>query len=255
MRQRVQTLLTHVPTTSLGLRTSLVGRIIFVVAATTSSLTLLYQQPLAWHSQFFYVVAYGLGIIIFGAGRVLKRRPVQMLLLACTLIALVNSIWPVESARMDWNSRMSFGASRGLTYAALAYATLLVASITRPSDIARLASHFTANPRALCLIAIPFSTFTLLIGAFKDMLVAGSARLSRLSGVRKAHSLVIDVAAALLASTLTRSLHLYQTAYAFPQTEPSGRQKDLLSDSPLLSCPDLFFIALLSPGWMAGLMI
>ncbi len=253
--RRVQTLLSYLPPHSTGLTTSLVGRLIYLLTTTALALVLLHTRPVAYEPHLGFLLAYLCGIYAVGAARILLRRATIMLLFACTMIAIVNAALPALSASLDLDTRLRFGLTRGLAFASLSFATLFVASITRPSDCARFVNRFSSNPSLLCLIAIPFAAFGLLIASYKDTILVNRARLRALRWHIQLHRLVIDVASSLLATVLTRSLYLYQTAYAFPKTATKILPSNLLRYAPFISLSDLLFVMLVVPGILVAILL
>lgn len=251
----IRTLLTYVPPDSLGLATSALGRVLFLTFATGLALYLLHRRPCDYLQHLVSLVAYAAAIVACGAHRFLKTRPVLMLLVTCSVLGIVNIFLTPDWVAAEKFARMRYGAARALAYAQLSFATLFVGCMTRPSDPARLVSWLSKNPRVLLVIAIPFSTFGLLATTYKDIVSATRARLSHMRWRRRYRSLVVSVAACLLAVALERALYLYQSSSAFSEADRVAGRSRVLCPARLLVWHDLLLLGLLVPGLVSSLIL
>ena len=245
---KVHTLLEHVPENSFGLKTSLVGKIIFLLATTTFTVILLKVRPYFYFPHLFMLATYSLAMLVFGANNLIRSRRVTMLLAACFLIGIVNFLLSPEWVLDDWVVRAKYGLTRGSAYAALSFASLLVATLTRPSDPVRLVARFTSNPNILFLVAIPFAIFGLLASVYGDILMASRVRFRTYKQPKKLYYMVLSVAAGLLSVALNRTLYLSQSSGTFDTPSSETPRRKLLGQLPIVSAWDLLFIIVLLPG-------
>jgi hypothetical protein len=249
---KIPTLLTYLPAGSIGLKTTLVGRAAFLLGATVLALWLLRRSPLGYLPHVLDLATYSAAIVGVGGRPVLTSRPVLMVVITCCLLGVVNCLLAPASAARSPVDHMAYGAARASAYASLSFCTLLVASATRPSDLARIAGRFSTNVSILVLLAVPFATFQLLATTYSDILGSCSARSSGVRQPGRAYQQVVDAAGGLFAVALLRALYLSQVSYTFQAAGTPGARK-LLPASALVSWVDLLVSILLIPGCTAAL--
>lgn len=248
---KVRTLLAHVPRHSLGLRTTLLGRMVFLCVSTSISVTLLRYFPSTFLPHLLLLLASCSAICLAGAAHLLIGRPVIMLSVTCCFLGAINYLFTPAFVGHETNVRICFALARATAFGSLSLSTLLVGAITRPSDISRLANRFTQNVYTLMLLAVPFATFDFLATTFQDILTAASARSRKLAYARRVHARIVDAGSALLATALTRSLYLYQTSYSLDAPRAMTRRCFLLDRYPLFRPGDLVLLLILAPGSIA----
>jgi hypothetical protein len=250
---RVRTLLAHVPINSLGLKTTLLGRLVFLCVSTSITILLLRQFPLNFLPHFLLLLSCSIAVCLIGAARLLVTRPVLMLFSTCCLLGIVNLVLAPDSAGQQFQSRISYGGTRAAAFASLSFCTLLVGAITRPSDFSRLTNRFTPSAHITILLAVPFTTFDFLATTFQDILTVGNARCSKLPYVKRLHKRVIDAGSSLLATALIRALYLYQGSCALETPRRASQRYYLLDRYPLLRIGDIFLLLVFLPESIAPL--
>ena len=245
---KVRTLLIYLPTSSLGLKTSLIGRTLFLCGATSYSLVLLHKEPFNYFPHLIFLLVYILSLCGFGGMRFLLKKPVLMLFLACILITIVNIFLHPSFVTNNFIPRMQYGATRGLAYASLAFATLLIAIITRPSDLSRLLGRLSKNPRLIMISSIPFTIFSFLATTLHDILTANNFRIYQVRMIKRVFFIVVNTASAFLAIALNRSLFLFQATHGWKYPPENKRTIPLICNGNILSLFDIVFIIILLPG-------
>lgn len=243
---RIRTLLDFLPTGSMGLATSVCGRLGFLLLADALVLISLRSHPLsvAPHALLFATAVSAMWCS--GVRNFLSGRSPRMLLLACLFVGTINAALPPANIPATLDSAIAYGSARMFAFAAMAFSTLLVASITRPSDFARLALRLRVSWFPFLLAAIPFATLDAVASRFRDTLLIVGARYAPLPFAIR--SRVVDIGASVFASTLQMSLHHYQLGVvARPLTWRPGDVSHRLTPSPLLTWHDLLFLLLVMP--------
>lgn len=246
-RFHVCTLLGHVPETSLGLKTSFFGKIFFVASSTCITLSLLKREPKFFLCHMILFCISYIAIFFWGARKLLFCRPVFMLILACGMIALVNFLFHPEGIDESPLGRLKYGLTRGFAFASLSFSTLLIASITRPSDPARFLSLFSSNKYLIILTAIPFATFHSISILFHDILLANQARNICSNRLMRIYSNVLGISAGLLAIMLNRANYLHQSVLILSKS--NDERSRLLTVEKVLSVYDILFLVMVSPGF------
>lgn len=251
----VPTLLDYLPTNSLGLSTSLIGRSIFVIFATVNSLALLRLQPLNFLPHALLFISAIIAIWIFGSRFFLRRRATFMLLVACSFIGTINGFFPNHVGSDGAIPQIEFGLTRGFAFAGLSFSTLLAAVLTRPSDLARLLLRFLPSWYGFLLGAIPFASINRLASQFSDIVLTARARNARMPGHASIRLLVVNVSAALLATTLRLSLHLYHVGMtARPHIHQGAYFRENVH-APIVTKSDLLLALVLVPNFCAAYII
>ena len=245
---KVRTLLGYVRSNHWALRTTPLGRAIFLALATALILYALRASPSSYLPQLAFFCAFGAAMPLLGVRHILCSRPVFMLLATCCVVGVVNALLPPENVNSSMVTRATFGIGRGVSYAALSFGTLTVAAITRPSDMSRFAARFTSRPWVLLILAIPFTCFSVLAQSFSDLRRVNSVRYAHLGILRRTHDVVIGMATGLLAMALCRAMLLYQAAHILLLPSASGAPTCILARRPLLSLEDLALLIPLVPG-------
>lgn len=250
---RVRTLLDFLPARSLGLHTSVPGRITFLLGSSTMALVLMRSRPMSFVPQGLLVLSALALMWSFGARRFLRSRASFMLLCACVFIGIVNAVFP-ESYAHTAPSAVSYGLTRTLAFAGMAYSTLLVAAITRPSDIARFGLRCRFPWYPFLLAAIPFASLDALANRYRDILLVVRARYAP-SGLAL-RATVVDAAASLFSTTLHLAIHHHQLGVVsrpIPWSPASTCAQ--MSATPLVAWQDAAFVAALTPSvigaWLA----
>ncbi len=248
----VPTLLDYLPTDSLGLSTSLIGRFFFIVITTANSLFLLRVQPLTFIPHALLLISAVIAIRGFGSRFLLYRRATLMLLISCSFIGMINGFFLNNLDSNDVTSRIAFGLTRGFAFAGLSFSTLLVAVLTRPSDPARLVLRFLPSWYGFLLSAIPFASLNQLPSQFSDILLSVRERDTRLRGHTGIRLLVVNVSAALLATTLRLSSYLYNVGIL---AKPHFHNSSYLTENihaPVLAKADFLLLLVLIPSFWAA---
>src|SRR5260370_12929261 len=130
----------------------------FLLVSSTITLVAIKNFPLKFTPHCIAFLVYCFSLWFVGARRTLFSRTTLMLILMCGIIGLVNFLLPppIITNVID---RVHYAATRSSAYASLAFATILVASMTRPSDFARLTTRVSPKRYPFLLAAIPFATF------------------------------------------------------------------------------------------------
>lgn len=252
---RIRTLGGEAPTNSVGLKTSVAGRVLFVGFATALHLAWLAQCPMAAAPHLVAMAAYAVGAAMFGTAGMFVKRPTRMLLETCVLLGVVNALIPPQSVAGTWAERFNYGATRGAAFAALSICTLLVTSITRPSDLARTAGSLTRNVYTLMLLAVPLATVDVVASSYNEMLTVASVRYATLRQPWRLHKQIVDVASGLLAAALSRVFYLTQVAYSLSAPQGASARWRAFARQPLFRLWDVLMLSLLLPSIILRLWI
>ncbi len=239
---KVRTLLGYLQPDSIGIRTSLSGRLIFLAGASAFSLTLLSIRPVLFLPHVTSLMAYISAFCFLRAAAYLLSRPIFLLGVACIAIGVLNALlsptWVTE--------RVSFGVSRCFAFASLALATLLVALITRPSDAARFSLRIGFPWYVTVIVAVPFASLQRLAQQYRDILLAARSDITPPNP-----SLIqrfVNVSAALLSTTLSLASSLHCVIHTvFLEKRPRIASHRTLA-APLFAPADVLLISLLLPG-------
>jgi len=226
------------------LRTTILGRAAFLAVLTITSLSLLRarpQDPLP-HLILFFECAFG--IAVCGGRAFYAVRTPYLLLLSCLTVGLVNALMPPHEFSAVGKASALYGAARASSFASLAFSSLLVAILTRPSDLARFFAVLGASSRTAALFSIPMVTLNSMRATLESMLIA--QRVSFRSFVAKPIDTFVQLATAMLAITLTRALHLFQVAESLDRSSKS----QLRFQPRLVSLYDLMLLGLLLPPFL-----
>lgn len=252
---RVKTLLGHVRPQSIGIRTSVFGRMAFVAAATSTILWRLRTSPDDCVTPLVFAITIIIAIGLLGAGAFLIGKCIPLVLLSCVMIELVNRYFDSNIRALAGFAPWMCAAARGAAYAALSLATLLVAILTRPSDLARLVSRFGISWNAFLMIAVPFSTTSNVASRFRDIMFVAKSR----KGENR-HSYYFDVvvraATSLFAVGIHQAMCLFQVAQACrPNSGSLPNAKGNIFHAPYCAPSDLCFVLILLPSAAAMLVL
>lgn len=245
-----RTLLGHLSHNSRWLKTSFLGKIIFLGGASYCSLALLHSDPYNYSSHLTFFLTYWITLFLIQQQMLLFSRPILMLLFACIIIGVVNFFLPPDGIAGNLFLRLRYGAVKTTAFAALSFATLLVVCITRPSDPARFISLFLPKPWAITLVAIPFTIFGALAMTFQDIMLAVRARNIRDKKVLRFKQMIVGISTGLLASALTRSLYLHQSVNFFFNTKSPTNSSLYFGKVSILNFYDLLLASILIPGFL-----
>jgi hypothetical protein len=240
----VTTLLSRVWPQSIGIKTSIFGRLAFVLAATFLMLWRLRSSPTDFVTPLVLFATEIIAIAVIASPSFLATKCIPLVLLSCVMIGVISRIWETNApASVAW----VHGAARGATWAALSVASLLVATVTRPSDVARLVGRIGVPWLVFLIFAIPLSAISGLATRYRDILfVARSERADLRHGYMV--QVAMRIACGLFAVGIYQAMYVYQVALACKPS--SGRLKTMRCgrfDAPFIATADLCFLAVLFP--------
>jgi hypothetical protein len=233
LERSIPTIVSRVPAWSLALGTSILGRLLFLVSINVAYIVTLDDPATACSIHVALLIGYVIAFMLLGLSSSLCRPISAALVLGAIVLGLINWAYSVDQ------TQILAPLSRALGYASLGFATVLVASVTRPSDIARFASQFTRVPAILVFASFPLVLLQSLAHDMSDMFLVAYYRHRTANIFVRFYRSVIDVAIAMVATALSQSEYLAQTLETFPNGSEHGplsyrAQTSLLAPADLL---------------------
>ena len=250
----VRTLLAYLPAESLGLRTSVPGRLLFLFVIDFFALALMRSHPLSIIPQGAVLISALALMWLFGAARFLRARASFMLACTCVSIGAINFAFPELKSIRGASSALPYGLTRTLAFGGMAYSTLLIAAITRPGDIARFGLRCRLPWYPFLFAAIPLSSIDAVASRYHDILLIVRARYARTRFALRAR--VVDAAAALFSTTLRLALHHHQVGVTWrPLPWAPQAASAQMSPAPIVASHDLLFLCALIPPVASALFL
>ena len=200
----VPTLLFYLPARSLGLRTSFEARLLFFAAISYLALASLTRQPTSYVVHLCAISCTVVLFIVLGSWPLLVTRPILLLCVSWTMIGFFNALF-APAIIASTGEVVPYALARSCAFASLALSTILLASLSRPSDAARFARRYRAPDFLVFFLAAPLLIFRSLQSIFSDALTAASSHRREDRQLARLRKLPEDLASCLLFAVLTRA--------------------------------------------------